>query len=135
MAENKTVPSGQDVAAFVESIADETRRAEARLLIELMTDVTGQQPVLWGPSMVGFGSQHLTYASGRELDVFRVGFAPRKAQTVLYPAGGIEQYQDILPRLGRHSTGKSCLYLKKVADADPAALRELVDRSYRWAPD
>ena len=135
MAENKTVPSGQDVAAFVESIADETRRAEARLLIELMTDVTGQQPLLWGPSMVGFGSQHLTYASGRELDVFRVGFAPRKAQTVLYPAGGVEKYQDILPRLGKYSTGKGCLYLKKVADADPAALRELVDRSYRWAAD
>ena len=136
MAEtNQTVPTGDDVAAFVESIADETRRDEARLLIEVMQDVTGEQPVMWGPSIVGFGLQHLTYASGRELDNFRIGFAPRKAQTVLYPAGGVEKYQDILPRLGKYSTGKGCLYLKRVADAEPAALRELVGRSYRWVPD
>jgi len=135
VAQNQTVPTGDDVTAFVESIADETRRAEARLLIEVMQDVTGQQPAMWGSSIVGFGSQHLTYASGRDLDYFRIGFAPRKAQTVLYPAGGFENYQDILPQLGKYSTGKGCLYLKKVADADPAALRELVDRSYRWAAD
>ncbi len=136
MAEtNQTVPTGDDVAAFVESIADETRRGEARLLIEVMRDVTGQQPVLWGTSIVGFGQQHLTYASGRELDYFRIGFAPRKAQSVLYLGGGVDRYQDILPRLGKYSTGKGCLYLKKVSDADPAALRELVDRSYRWAAD
>ena len=84
---NKTVPTGNDVAAFVESIADETRRAEARLLVEMMTDVTGQPAVMWGPSIIGFGTQHLTYASGRELDYFRVGFAPRKAQSVLYVGG------------------------------------------------
>ncbi len=135
MAENQTVPTGDDVTAFVDSIADDTRRGEARLLIEVMRDVTGQPPVLWGTSIVGFGQQHLTYASGRELDYFRIGFAPRKAQTVLYPAGGVDNYQDILPRLGKYSTGKGCLYLKKVTDADPAALRELVDRSYRWVPD
>jgi hypothetical protein len=135
MAEtNQTVPTGDDVTAFVDSIADDTRRGEARLLIEVMRDVTGEPPALWGTSIVGFGQQHLTYASGRELDYFRVGFAPRKAQTVLYPAGGVEKYQDILPRLGKYSTGKGCLYLKKVADADPAALRELVERSYRWTP-
>lgn len=134
MAENKTAPTGDDVGAFVDAIADETRRGEAQLLIDVMRDVTGAPPVLWGTSIVGFGSQHLTYASGRELDNFRVGFAPRKAQSVLYLAGGVEEYQDILPRLGRYSTGKSCLYLKRVADADPAALRELVDRSYRWVP-
>jgi hypothetical protein len=135
VAENQTLPTGDDVGQFVDSIADETRRGEARLLIEVMQDVTGEQPVLWGPSIVGFGLQHLTYTSGRELDSFRIGFAPRKAQSVLYLAGGVDAYQDILPRLGRYSTGKGCLYLKKVADADPAALRELVDRSYRWTPD
>jgi hypothetical protein len=132
---NQTAPTGDDVGAFVESIADETRRGEARVLIEMMREVTGQQPAMWGPSIVGFGSQHLKYASGRELDYFRIGFAPRKAQSVLYLGGGVDQYQDILPRLGRYSSGKGCLYLKKVADADPAALRELIDRSYRWAPD
>jgi hypothetical protein len=129
------VPTGGDVTAFVDSIADETRRGEARLLIEVMRDVTGQPPVLWGTSIVGFGQQHLKYASGRELDYFRIGFAPRKAQSVLYLGGGVDHYQDILPRLGKYSTGKGCLYLKKVADADPAALRELVERSYRWAAD
>jgi len=114
MAEtNQTVPTGDDVAAFVESIADETRRGEARLLIEVMRDVTGQQPVLWGTSIVGFGQQHLTYASGRELDYFRIGFAPRKAQSVLYLGGGVDRYQDILPRLGKYSTGKGCLYLNR----------------------
>jgi hypothetical protein len=127
---NKTVPTGNDVAAFVESIADETRKAEARLLVELMTDVTGQPAVMWGPSIVGFGTQHLTYASGRQLAYFRVGFAPRKAQSVLYVGGGFDRYRDLLPRLGRHATGKGCLYLKSVADADPAALRDLVSRSY-----
>ena len=132
---NQTVPTGDDVAAFVASIADETRRAEAQQLIEVMRDVTGQPPVLWGPSIVGFGLRHLTYESGRELDYFRIGFAPRKAQSVLYLGGGVEQYQDLLPRLGKHSTGKGCLYLKKVAEADPAALRERVERSYRWAAD
>ena len=135
MAENQTVPTGDDVGRFVDSIADETRRAEARLLIEVMTDVTGEPPVMWGTSIIGFGSQHLKYESGRELDNFRVGFAPRKAQSVLYLDGGVDRYQDILPRLGKYSTGKSCLYLKQVARADPAALRELVDRSYRWTPD
>ena len=128
---NQTIPTGDDVAGFVESIDSEVRQAEARLLIELMTEVTGEQPRMWGPSIVGFGSQHLTYASGRELDFFRVGFAPRKAQSVVYVSGGFDLYQDLLPRLGKHSIGKSCLYLKRVADADPNALRELVDRSYR----
>jgi hypothetical protein len=132
---NQTVPTGDDVGAFVQSIADETRRGEAQLLIEMMREVTGQQPAMWGPSIVGFGSQHLKYPSGRELDYFRVGFAPRKAQSVLYLGGGVDRYQDILPRLGKYSSGKGCLYLKKVADADRAALRELIDRSYRWAPD
>ena len=135
MAENKTVPTGADVTEFIDSIPDKTRRDEARLLEDLMAEVTGQQPVMWGTAIIGFGSRHVTYASGRELDYFRVGFAPRKAQSVLYPGGGVEQYRDLLPRLGRYSTGKGCLYLKKVTDADPGALRELVERSYRWTQD
>jgi hypothetical protein len=129
-ATNKTVPSSNDVAAFVSSIADQTRRAEAQLLIEAMTEVTGEPPAMWGTSIVGFGLEHLTYASGRELDNFKVGFAPRKAQSVLYLSGGLDQYRDLLPRLGKYTTGKACLYLKNVADAEPAALHELIERSY-----
>ena len=110
---NKTMPTDRDVTEFVTSIADEKRRAEAAHLIDVMSDVTGQPAVLWGPSIIGFGSLHLTYASGRELDYFRIGFAPRKAQSVLYLGGGVDRYQDILPRLGKYSTGKGCLYLNR----------------------
>jgi hypothetical protein len=134
-ATNQTTPTGGDVTAFVASIADENRRADAELLISTMSEVTGQPATMWGPSIVGFGTQHLKYASGRELDYFRIGFAPRKAQSVLYVNGGFQAYQDLLPRLGKHSTGKGCLYLKKVIDAEPDALRELIDRSYNWSPN
>ena len=131
---NKTVPTGADVDAFVDSLADATRQHEARLLIAAMRETTGAPPVMWGTSIVGFGTQRLTYESGRELDYFRIGFAPRKAQTVVYVNGGFDGYQDLLPRLGPHSTGQGCLYLKKVGAADPEALRTLIDRSYRWNP-
>ena len=97
-----------------------------------MSEVTGEPPVMWGTAIVGFGQRHYRYESGREGDFFRVGFAPRKAQSVVYVSGDFADYADVLPRLGRYSTGKSCLYLKRVDDADPAALRELVDRSYRY---
>jgi hypothetical protein len=133
-AQNKTVATDGDVAAFVAAIADPTRRAEAQLLTDLMAEVTGERPAMWGSAIVGFGSVHYRYPSGREGDSPRVGFAPRKAQSVVYVRGGFDAYQDLLPQLGNHSTGKGCLYLKKVADADPAALRELIDRSYRWSP-
>jgi len=132
-SQNKTRPTGHDVAAFIAAVADPTRREEARLLTDLMAEVTGEQPVLWGTSIVGFGSVHYRYASGREGDSPRVSFAPRKAQSVVYLRGGFDAYDDLLPRMGNHSIGKGCLYLKKVADADPEALRALVDRSYRWA--
>ena len=131
--QNKTVPTGDDVAAFVAAIADPTRRAEAQLLTDLMAEVTGERPAMWGSAIVGFGSVHYRYASGREGDSPRVSFAPRKAQIVLYIRGGFGAYQDLLPRLGNHSVGKGCLYLKRVQDADLETLRALVDRSYRWA--
>ena len=134
-ATNKTVPTLDDVAAFVLSISDDTRRIEAQLLIDVMSEVSGEPPVMWGSSIVGFGNQHLKYASGRELDNFKVGFAPRKAQSVLYLSGGLDHYDDLLPRLGKYSTGKACLYLKAVADAEPAALRELISRSIGWTPE
>ena len=134
-ATNKTVPTPDDVAAFVLSISDATRRTEAQLLIDVMSEVSGEPPVMWGSSIVGFGNQHLKYASGRELDNFKVGFAPRKAQSVLYLSGGLDHYDDLLPRLGKYTTGKACLYLKAVADAEPAALRQVVERSFGWSPE
>ena len=129
---NKTVPTDGDVAAFVAAIVDPTRRDEAQLLTDLMAEVTGEPPAMWGSAIVGFGSVHYRYASGREGDSPRVGFAPRKAQSVVYIRGGFDAYQDLLPRLGNYSTGKGCLYLKRVENADREALRAVVDRSYRW---
>jgi hypothetical protein len=128
---NQTTAGDGDVGAFVDGVTDERRREDARHLVTLMGAVTGQPAVLWGRAIIGFGSRHYRYESGREGDVPAVGFSPRKAQTVLYLTGGLEAYQDLLDRLGPHTTGKSCLYLKRVGDADDAVLRELVGRSFR----
>jgi len=130
---NKTTATDGDVGAFVESIADEQRRRDARLLVDLMREVTGQPPVMWGASIIGFGARHYRYPSGRERDVAAIGFAPRKAQTVLYLTGGLGEFEDLLARLGPHATGKGCLYLKRVDQADQPALRDIVNRSYRTA--
>lgn len=132
---NKTIPTDGDVDAFVDAIADEQLRTDARLLVDLMREVTGQPPVLWGTSIIGFGSRHYRYDSGREGDTVAVGFSPRKAQTVLYLTGGLDEYENMLGRLGKYQTGKSCLYLKRVDQADPQALRDIVDRAYRAATE
>jgi hypothetical protein len=130
---NKTTPTGGDVNAFLDTIADEQRRDDAKLLVDLMSKATGQPPMMWGSSIIGFGSRHYRYPSGREGDTPAVGFAPRKAQTAVYLTGGLEEYVDPLTRLGPHQTGKGCLYLKRVDQADTDALREIVARSYRIA--
>ncbi|WP_250032956.1 DUF1801 domain-containing protein [Paractinoplanes maris] len=122
-----------DVETYLATIADEQRRNDARLLVTLMTEVTGTPPAMWPGTIIGFGSRHYKYESGREGDVAAVGFAPRKAQTVLYLTGYLEEYADLLDRLGPHTHGKGCLYLKRVDRADQAALREIVARSYETA--
>lgn len=131
MANNKTTATDGDVDAFITTIADEQRQSDARLLADLMKEVTGQPPVLWGTAIIGFGSRHYCYPSGREGDTVAVGFSPRKAQTVLYLNGGMDLYEDLLSQLGQHTTGKGCLYLKRVDQADQRALRAIVDRAYR----
>ena len=130
---NLTVPGDGDVGVFVDGVADERRRADARHLVELMGTVTGQPAVMWGRAIIGFGSRHYRYESGREGDMPAVSFSPRKAQTVLYLTGGLEAYRDLLDRLGPHTTSKGCLYLKRVGDADDAVLREIVGRSFGMA--
>ena len=129
-ATNQTTAGDGDVGAFVDGVADERRRDDARHLVALMGAVTGQPAVLWGRAIIGFGSRHYRYESGREGDVPAVSFSPRKAQTVLYLSGGLEAYQDLLDRLGPHTTSKGCLYLQRVGDADETVLRELVGRSF-----
>ncbi|MEV4135716.1 DUF1801 domain-containing protein [Dactylosporangium sp. NPDC049742] len=127
---NQTVAGDGDVGEFLEGVADERRRGEARGLVALMAEVTGEPAVLWGKAIVGFGSRHYRYESGREGDIAAVSFSPRKAQTVLYLTGGVDAYQDLLDRLGPHTTGKGCLYIKRVDAVDDAVLREIVGRSF-----
>jgi hypothetical protein len=131
VAELKTRPTDADVGAFLESVPDGQRREDAKTVCRLLQEVTGEQPVLWGTSIVGFGSVRLRYASGRELDWPVTGFSPRKAATTVYLMDGFEERSDLLARLGPHSTGKSCLYLKRLADVDLDVLRELVAESVR----
>jgi hypothetical protein len=130
MAENKTVPTNQSVAAFVATIADQTRRADAKALIKLMSAATGEKPKMWGPAIIGFGRYHYVYESGREGDMPLIGFSPRKAATVLYIQTGFDDFKALLARLGKHTTGGVCLYIKKLADVDQTVLREIVIKFY-----
>jgi Domain of unknown function (DU1801) len=128
------VPTPADVDAFIDAVPKEARRSDARALCELMSSVTGEPPVMWGPSVVGFGSYHYRYESGRTGDAPVAGFSPRKANLVVYLVGGFEdRYAKLLDRLGPHTTGKACLYLKRLADVDLDVLRQLVERSARVA--
>lgn len=129
MTELKTKPTGRDVEAFLNEIPDLRKRQDCFTLVELMRQVTGAEPRMWGSHIVGFGDQHYTYASGREGDWFKVGFSPRKQALTLYLSYGFDQDQELLRRLGKHSTGKACLYIKKLDDVDRAALQTLIERS------
>ena len=131
MAGPKTRPTDADVGAFLESVPDGRRRDDAKAVCRLMQEVTGEEPVLWGTSIVGFGTTPLRYASGRELDWPVVAVSPRKAATTVYLMDGFEERADLLARLGPHSIGKSCLYLKRLSEVDLDVLRELVAESVR----
>ena len=126
MAENKTQASDASVDAFLEAVEPERRREDGLALDRLFQSVTGWKPVLWGPSMVGYGSYHYRYKSGREGDFLATGFSPRKSALSIYIMPGYQDYGDILARLGKHKLGKSCLYINKLADVDLNVLKELV---------
>ena len=124
-----TGPLPSDVTAFINGIQHDARRDDCRRLLDLMRDVTGEEPQLWGGSMIGFGSYHYRYASGREGDYFKVGFAPRKSNLTVYLMSGVAGYEDLLAKLGPHTTGKSCVYLKRLDDIDTRVLTALIERS------
>jgi Domain of unknown function (DU1801) len=126
MATNKTHTTSADVTAFVDAVADEQQRAEAQSLIALMTRLSSEQATMWGPSIIGFGRYHYRYESGREGDMCRIGFSPRKGQTVVYLVDGYSERESLLTRLGKHKTGKSCLYIKRLSDVDMAVLEEMI---------
>jgi hypothetical protein len=130
MAELKTTPTGVDVEEFLTAVPDPTRQAEAREVCALITEVTGQAPEMWGPSIVGFGRYTYAYASGRSGEWMAVGFAPRKTNITVYLVDGFEEYPELLAALGPHTIGKSCLHIRRLSKVDTAVLRELVKRSY-----
>ena len=131
MADDRlTQPGPGDVGAFLDAVPDERRRTDARAALELMREVTGAEPVMWGSSMVGFGTQHYTTADGKQREWFAVGLSPRKASLTLYGLTYYESNQDLLDRLGTHTTGKGCLYLKRLDDVDRDVLVELVERAW-----
>ena len=134
-----TVENDEPVEAFLEQVQHPVRRRDASTLVDLMTRVTGQPPRMWGSAIVGFGAYHYAYATGREGDMAAVGFSPRKAATTIYLADGFDDHTDELARLGPHTLGKSCLYLKDLAAVDLAVLETIVGRSYAtvtsWSPD
>lgn len=126
---NKTVETSVDPEAFVSAVADPEQQSDARKLVSLMSRLSGKPPKMWGPSIIGFGQYHYRYESGREGDMCRIGFSPRKGQTVIYLVDGYEQQQDNLARLGKHKIGKSCLYIKRLSDIDENVLEAMVQAS------
>ncbi len=128
MAANKTVATDGDVATFVAAVADPAQRADAERLIEIMASASGHPPKMWGPSIIGFGSYHYKYESAREGTSLRIGFSPRKGKTVIYGLGS--QFEN-LDALGKYSTGKGCLYVKKLSDIDQHILEQLIAASLK----
>ena len=126
MTANKTKPTGVSVAAFVNALAEPAKRADAKLLIGLMKRVTGERPTMWGPSIIGFGIHHYEYESGRKGDMILVGFSPRKPATVLYGVAGSKNAAALLAKLGKHTRGKGCIYIKKLSDVDQGVLEDLI---------
>jgi len=129
MAELKTRPTRASVKAFLDAIEDEDRRRECRVVMRILRQATGATPRMWGPTIVGYGTYHYRYASGREGDWFLTGFSPRARDLTVYIMTGLEEHGDLMRRLGRYRTGRSCLYLKKLADVDLEILAALVRRS------
>lgn len=130
MSENKTAPTDVSPEDFIERVENATRREDAWRLLEMHCEITGHEPVMWGPSIIGFDSYHYVYASGREGDAAAAGFSPRSANLVLYVALDFEGADELLARLGKHKTSKACLYITRLAQVDEDVLRELIARSY-----
>ncbi|MXY25114.1 MAG: DUF1801 domain-containing protein [Acidobacteria bacterium] len=130
MAELKTKKNKADVGAFLDAIENEKRRQDCRAVVDLMADATGEAPAMWGDSIIGFGSYHYQYATGREGDWMATGVSPRKQNLTVYIMTGFDRHDALMKRLGRYRTGRSCLYINKLEDVDLAVLRELVRESF-----
>src|SRR5215471_2794696 len=133
MADNKTKATDQSVAAFVAAVPDAQRRQDSQTLIELMRAATGEEPKLWGSSLIGLGQYHYIYASGREGDMFLAGFSPRKPALVLYLNGGLEAMAPLLEKLGKYKTGKGCIYIKNLDEVHLPTLKKMIAQSAKTA--
>ncbi|WP_104062934.1 DUF1801 domain-containing protein [Arthrobacter sp. 4R501] len=131
MAENKTQATGASVDEFLAAVEDPVRHRDGLRLLALMREITGKEPEMWGPTIVGFGRYHYKYESGREGDAAAVGFSPRKASLSLYGLTYGPEAAELLPRLGKHKTGAGCLYVNRLDDVDQAVLAELIKAGYR----
>ena len=135
MAELKTQPHDGDVDAFLASVDNDRRRRDAIAMREIMARLSGAEPRMWGPSIIGFGEYHYTNRSGQDVSWMRTGFAPRKQALTVYIMDGFDAYESLLARLGPHSTGKACLYIKDLSRIDQAVLEELITASLAHIDD
>lgn len=136
MATNKTQFTGEDVQSFIETFTDnEQKRSDSLALIELMQEVSGHPPRMWGPSIIGFGAYHYRYPSGHEGDAPLLGFSPRKAAISLYVFTGLDEHAHLLEGLGKFTIGKACIYIKRLSDMDQERLKELMQVSCRHLKD
>lgn len=129
MTGSKTKATRQSAAGFLKKIKDPQVRADCTVLADLMKEVSGSAPVLWGSAIVGFGSRHYVYESGREGDTVAIGFSPRKGNITIYLTGGLETAGSDLQRLGKHKTGKGCLYIRSLGDVNRPVLRRILSRA------
>jgi len=132
MAENKTKPTTTTVNSFLKKFSPALQK-DCNTIIDLMSSASRQKPVMWGSAIIGFGTRHYVYESGREGDTMIVGFSPRKQAIALYLAGGLEPLQADLSKLGKYTTGKGCLYIKSLADVDTNVLKKIFSKSYKSA--
>lgn len=131
MAENKTKQTNASVDKFINSLKDETEREDCYRIIKIMKSVTKEEPKMWGPSIIGFGTYHYKYASGREGDSCLTGFSPRKQNLTIYLMGGFEKQKAQLKKLGKYKTSKVCLYIKSLKDVDVKILKEMISISVK----
>jgi hypothetical protein len=131
MSDAKTRPTDASVEEFLKAVEHPQRREDGFELVEMMKEITNEAPTMWGPSIVGFGSYHYKYESGREGDMPLTGFSPRKRSLTVYIMSGFEEYEDLLDKLGKHKIGKSCLYINKLSDVDKGVLKKIIKKSLK----
>jgi len=131
-SQNKTNPTTHSVDKFISGVADDNMRNESKMLLEMMSRISGKDAVMWGPSIIGFDSYHYKYESGREGDMCVIGFSPRKTDLSIYLVDGVSRYENELKKLGKYRAGKSCLYLKKLSDVDYKVLESIIKKSYNY---